>query len=291
MDTGICTLVDLDVPIDELIRHIAAAGFTHVSLSHDPAHAGYQTADGRARLRELLDETELKLNYIHAPLNGWFDLASLDEQTRRATIEATKLSIKACSELNGAAVVTHVSGMLRIPDEQLDNMADLAIASLNELAAYATERDVLLCIENLPRDEDCSKVTLRVMRMLDNDDIHYCVDPCHATILNPEAVELMRTMAPRVKVTHLSDTMGEADSHLIPYDGNVDWSAVTGMLGEAGFNGVVDLESSLWMLRLRHSDKALHREDALPCSLDKYLARAHEAARRLGESITVARNS
>jgi sugar phosphate isomerase/epimerase len=291
MDTGICTLVDLDVPIEELLRHIAAAGFTHVSLSHDPAHSGYQTADGRARLRELLAETELTLNYIHAPLNGWFDLASLDEQTRRATIEATKLSIKACAELGGAAVVTHVSGMLRIPDEQLDDMAQQAMLSLDELAAYAAQRDVLMCIENLPRDEDCSKVTLRVMRLLENEDIHYCVDPCHATIQNPDAVELMRMMAPRVKVTHLSDTMGDADSHLIPFEGNVDWVSVASMLGDAGYNGVVDLESSLWMLRLRHSDKALHREDALPCSLEKYLARAQEAARRLGESITVARNS
>ncbi|MCB1220997.1 MAG: sugar phosphate isomerase/epimerase [Planctomycetales bacterium] len=291
MDTGICTLVDLDVPIDELVRAIAAAGFSHVSLSHDPAHAFYQTADGRARLRDLLDETGLRLNYIHAPLARWVDLASLDEQTRRASIELTKLALKACGELDGNAVVAHVSGLLRIPDSQLDAMAGRALESLDELAAYAGEHGVMLCIENLPGIEDCSKVTLRVMRMLENDDIHFCVDPCHATILNPDAVELMRMMAPRVKATHLSDTMGEADSHLIPYEGNVDWGSVTSMLGEAGYDGVVDLESSLWMLRMRHDQHRLHREDPLPCSLEKYLEKAQLAARRLGEQIRAARRN
>ncbi len=291
MDTGICTLVDLDVPIDELVRRIAAAGFSHVSLSHDPAHAVYQTADGRARLRGLLDETGLSLNYIHAPLAGWIDLASLDEQTRRASIEVTKLSLKACSELAGNAVVAHVSGLSEIPDEQLDEMARQAIRSLDELSAYAVDHGVMMCIENLPRTEDCSKVTLRVMRMLENDNIHYCMDPCHAAIQNDEAVELMRMMAPRVRVTHLSDTLGDADSHLIPFEGNVDWGSVTSLLGENGYSGVVDLECSLWMLRMRLGADAMHREDPLPCSLDKYLAKAQEAARRLGEAITVARNS
>ena len=291
MDTGICTLVDLDVPVDELIRQIAAAGFTHVSLSHEPGHSGYQTADGRARLRSLLDETGLRLNYIHAPLNGWFDLASLDEQTRRVTIEATKLSLNACAELAGNAVVAHASGMFVIPDEQLDEMAQRSLDSLDELAVHAGKLGVRMCIENLPRTEDCSKVTLKVMQKLENDAVHYCIDPCHASILNPEAVELMRNMAPRVAVTHLSDTMGDADSHLIPLDGAVDWSSVTSMLGEAGFNGVVDLESSLWMLRLRHNENTLHRGDSLPCSLDRYLTRAQEAAIRLGEAITAARNN
>ena len=291
MDTGICTLVDLDVPIDELVRAIAAAGFSHVSLSHDPAHTGYQTADGRRRFRALLDETGLKLNYIHAPLSGWIDLASLDEQTRRASVEATKMSVRACGELGGQAVVAHASGLFVIPDEQLDEMARQAIRSLDELAECADECGVMMCIENLPRIEDCSKVTLRVMRLLENDSIHYCVDPCHATIQNDEAVELMRSMAPRVKVTHMSDTMGEADSHLIPFEGNVDWGSVTSLLGDAGYNGVVDLESSLWMLRMRHEDGEEHREDPLPCSLERYLEKAQHAARRLGESILAARNS
>lgn len=291
MDTGICTLVDLDEPVDGLIRSIAAAGFSHVSLSHDPAHSGYQTADGRARLRGLLDETGLKLNYIHAPLAGWIDLASLDEQTRRASIEATKLSVKGCAELGGSAVVAHASGMFEIPDGQLDEMARQSIRSLDELAEFAADHGVQVCIENLPRVEDCSKVTLRVMRMLENEAIGYCVDPCHAAIHNEDAVELMRGMAPRVTVTHLSDTMGEADSHLIPFEGNVDWGSVTSLLGEAGYDGVVDLECSLWMLRMRHEADAPHREDPLPCSLEKYLSKAQEAARRLGEAIRVARTS
>ncbi|MCB1218095.1 sugar phosphate isomerase/epimerase [bacterium] len=289
MDTGICTLVDLDVPIDELVRAIAAAGFSHVSLSHDPAHAMYQTADGRARLRALLDETGLRLNYIHAPLAGWVDLASLDEQTRRASLELTKLSIMACGELAGNAVVAHVSGLFEIPEAQLDGMATQALSSLDELAACAGEHGVMMCIENLPCVEDCSRVTARVMRLLDNADIHFCLDPCHATIMNDNAVELMRMMAPRVRVTHLSDTMGEADSHLIPFEGNVDWGSVTSLLGAAGYDGVVDLESSLWMLRMRHAEGRPHREDPLPSSLEKYLARAQNAARRLGESIRAAR--
>src|SRR5688572_18626924 len=71
---GISTLVDLDLPMPELLERIAAAGFTHIGLSHDVQHAGYHTAAGRRALAGWLAHSGLSLDYIHPPIAAWVDM-------------------------------------------------------------------------------------------------------------------------------------------------------------------------------------------------------------------------
>lgn len=289
MDTGICTLVDLDKPVDELSQMIARAGFSHISLSHDVLHAGYNFPGRITELRQLWQEVGLRLNYIHAPLEYYLDLASLDGQVRRASIEINKLALSACSRLDGRAVVAHIMNGPLGPGETTEQRVEAGLESLRELGQYASDHGVTLCVENLPLDMDCGGVSLAVIRAMDVPGVGVCLDSCHAWIKNPKAPALVRELAPRVQVTHFSDTMGEYDSHLIPGEGIADFSEITDELGKAGYSGVIDLECSLWMLRQRHEKDAEHPDDPVPCSAAHYLERAQLAAKRLGEQLKQAR--
>src|ERR1041384_1153561 len=120
MLTGISTLVDLEVPLPQLCEMIAAAGFDCVSLCHNVEHSGYHSSAGRRQIAALLDRHELQLDYIHPPIQAYYDLTSLDEQVRRLTLEMLKLTIFACAELGGRAVTVHACNERRPLDQELD---------------------------------------------------------------------------------------------------------------------------------------------------------------------------
>jgi sugar phosphate isomerase/epimerase len=294
MHIGISTLIDLDQPLDSLVVQIAAAGFTHVSLSHNVEHAGYHLPGRRQALRKLLAELGLKLNYIHAPLERYYDLTSLNPQVRRASIEIMKICIEASAELGGDGVVLHVmNGMLDEGDSLKERVA-AGIGSLKELAACAKSLKVRISAENLPLSLDCGVVSLAVLRALGKLKVGICLDACHASMNTPSGMPLMQELAPRVWHTHLSDTRGGHDSHLIPGAGSVDFPAVAWALGQAGFDGVVDLECSLWMLRYRKATGQLAPGDPPASDIAwittaQYLEQAAQAARWIGGMIEKAR--
>jgi sugar phosphate isomerase/epimerase len=289
MDTGICTLVDLDVPLAELSRAIAAAGFSHISLSHDVLHSGYNFPGKLQPLRELWDELGLRLDYVHVPLAYYLDLSSLDPQVRRASLEINKLAIRAAGLLGGRGVAVHgMNGDLG-PGETVAQRVRTGLESLRELLEYAGGHGVVLGLENLPLDLDCGRVSHELLRAsAELDGLGVCLDSCHATIKNPEARALVGELAPRVVLTHFSDTQGGDDSHLIPGQGVADFDCITRELGRAGFSGVVDLECSLWMLRNRTRKGCPHPGDPPLVELGEYLAQAQAAAQRIAQQINAA---
>ncbi|MBN2083551.1 sugar phosphate isomerase/epimerase [bacterium] len=290
MDTGISTLVDLDLPMDELAPMIADAGFKYISLSHDVKHAGYHLPEGRERLLKLWDGLGLKLNYIHPPLECYHDLTSLDQQVRRSTIELMKLAMHATAELGGSSITIHIANDAQIPDEQFPPRIAAGLESLKELLEFAEVVGVTLCQENLPNTFDAGRLSLEIIKATAGwNNLRICLDACHATMQNPHALEFVAGIAPRIFTTHFSDTMGEEDSHLVPGEGNVDFPGIAEIMGKAGYNGVIDLECSVWMLRRRRERGQAHPDDPVPCSTEHYLARAQLAAARIAEQVEDAR--
>lgn len=286
MDISISTLVDLTMPLEDLLEAIAAAGFDKASLSHQVEHSGYHLPGRIPELKSLLNRNGLRLNYIHAPLERYFDLCSTNRYLRWATVELMKVPLQACAELGGACVVAHPMNGPLGPGDTDEARIEAGLESIAELAEFALEQGVVLALENLPLNLDAGRVGLEVIRRATQDGVGVCIDTCHARIENPDMLELVRELAPRVVATHCSDTWGAKDTHLIPGEGCVDFPAVAELLREAGYLGALDLECSVWMLRLRHESGRLHQGDPpqadIPwISTAQYLAWSAAAARRI----------
>ncbi len=302
---GISTLVDLDLSMPELLDRVASAGFTHVGLSHDVAHAGYHSAAGRRQLAAWLSASGVALDYIHPPITAYIDLCSLDEGVRAYSIALHEFIIRACSELGGQALTVHANNELRTAREEDAERAAAGRAALEVLGRLAEREGVLVCVENQPGYMDSERVTQALLPLIaDLPGVALTLDPNHARIGNPEYLELVQRMAPRVQATHFSDTMGEHDSHQIPGEGAVDFAAVARLLGAAGFGqpssggsgrlpagrqAVLNLESSLWMLRRRLAAGQPQPGDpeTLPTT-DEYLTRCADSARRIAAAIEAA---
>lgn len=286
MKLGISTLVDMDVPFAELAGLIAKAGFSHISLSHDVMHSGYHRPVSRREIIEVLAEHGLKLNYIHAPIRCYLDLTSPAPQVRRAALETVKMAILAARALDGNGVVVHLANDKQIDHDEFPERIEHGCTSVRELSACGADYGITVAFENQALSEDRGLLALKIINALwDWDGLALCLDTCHAWMVPKEARELVADLAPRVAITHFSDTMGREDSHLLPFEGTVDFAYVAQQLRQSGFDGVVDLECSLWMLRRRHEHKLLHPEDAMPCSTWHYLERAVDGARRIATEL------
>lgn len=314
MNTGISTLVEPGLPIGGLCASIAAAGFSHVSLCHDVRHSAYHLPEGRAALMRSLRDTGLRLNYIHPPIEAYFDLTSLDRTVRRLSIEALMLPLEACADLGGQALTIHACNEYELPQEQLIPRTEAGLEALAEVSRRAEGSGVRICVENQPNPYGSQTVTLALLRggiiagAPGFENIWCTLDPNHATMDNPAATELIAEMGPRVRAAHFSDNFGSLDSHNIPFEGKVDWQAVATALGAGGFlaagadpwatvdgyTPVVDLEASLWMLRKRSAKGRPHPGDPSPeyvsaWALEDYLARCQQAAQRIGGMLEAAR--
>jgi len=308
MRTGISTLVDLEIPLPRLLELIASTGFDCVGLSHSVEHSGYHTPSGRREIRRLLETYGLELDYIHPPIQAYYDLTSMDEQVRRVGIEITKMSIGACAELGGRAITVHLCNTKQFPREELTERADAGLRSLEELLPIAADAGVLFCAENLPGNFAANAVTLEVLRRYDGEGLWVTLDPNHAWIGSDDPLGLVRELAPRVRATHICDNFGRADSHLLPFTGKVDFRGVGQALSAAGFStergDVVNLECSVGMQRRRVHSGKLHEGDpgwrppeankaikaermfgVEPPSTGDYLMMAHSAASRIAAQI------
>src|SRR5438105_3740193 len=236
MLTGISTLVDLEVPLPQLCEMIAAAGFDCISLSHNVEHSGYHTAAGRRSIAALLDRHELQLNYIHPPIQAYYDLTSLDEQVRRLTLEMLKLSIFACAELGGRCVTVHACNERRFPVEELADRTAAGLRALEVIVPFAQSQEVMFCLENLPCHYSAHGVTMELLKHCDLPGLYVTLDPNHAWVRCEDPRALVRQLAPRTRATHISDTFGQFDSHLLPGRGKVELDFVARELAGAGFS-------------------------------------------------------
>lgn len=86
-----------------------------------------------------------------------------------------------------------------------------------------------------------------------------CWDFGHANIVGLDQQHALRKVGKRLKCVHIQDNHGDADEHLLPFMGNVDWYMVTDVLAEIGFEGALSLEAGGFS---RQIPRAMHEHVA-----------------------------
>ena len=122
------------------------------------------------------------------------------------------------------------------------------LALFRALLPIAEEEGVILCIENMPMKAHAISRTQRMyefVREIDHPSLGMCLDTGHANVFGDDCGEMVRLIAPVLKVLHVHDNAGDKDSHLSPYQGTVDWESFAAALREISFAGVLSIEASL----------------------------------------------
>ncbi|MEN8245955.1 MAG: sugar phosphate isomerase/epimerase family protein [Thermodesulfobacteriota bacterium] len=185
---------------------------------------------------------------VHAPFFE-INIAAYCKAIRETSIRITKSAIDMCHALNGKTLIVHngdytykISGATRHNHPALEMQWASNLAALQEINAYANDKGVTICLENIIINDtsiDRCYADLLDIREAVGDSLKFTLDMGHAR-LSEGADEGIHVLGDAIGHIHLSDNFGEIDDHLPLGDGNYDYSAYIDFL--KNFNHVITLE-------------------------------------------------
>jgi sugar phosphate isomerase/epimerase len=240
MKTAICTSFDYGIPFAQVIPMIKEAGFEVISLGANPGHSNYHTAEGRIRIRKLVDKFDLEIDSVHAPFPEGDRLFSLNDAERLESIRQCEIAIDTAAEMNGRIVVIHLIQPYGIPHgAERDRMIVLGKESIKELEAYAIEKDVKVALENGQR-LDYDQVVEDCLSEFKSDFIGFCYDSGHENV-QKTCFRMLEKFGHHLLTVHLHDNLG-SDTHMLPYEGNIDWDKFREIFHALPYSGNLILE-------------------------------------------------
>ncbi len=226
--------------------------------------------DEVATIKARADELGLEYEFIHAPFHHINEMW-MPGMGYLTVFDYMKESIDAAAENGIKSVITHVSSGWKAPQ-----VNDLGLARYDELVLYARERGVVLAFENLRL---LGNLACLVDRYWDLDNVRFCFDCGHEHCYT-KTVSMMDVFTTHVCCMHIHDNFGRAledrtsdpDLHLLPFDGDYDYTQMMRKLDAYGYAGSLMLEVSQ-----KRSDTYL------AMSHEAYLATCYDRIKKISE--------
>lgn len=190
------------------------------------------------RFREMIESAGISCS-VHAPICDW-NIGSLSERLRRASLEETVDTIRASAELGAATVTVHPGlGSLAV-DGMNARAAELARGSMREVDRAAREYGVTVAVENMPAVPFfLGQTAEELAHIVEGTDLGICFDIGHANTAG-QIDAMIDTFGDRIVNIHIHDNNGKRDEHLTIGDGSIDFGAVLPRLSFYRRNWIIE---------------------------------------------------
>jgi D-psicose/D-tagatose/L-ribulose 3-epimerase len=174
------------------------------------------------------------------------DLIHPDKGIRDNGMAYVKGAIQAVHDLGGNNFVgplySAVGRTWQSTAEERAKDTDLLVENLGELAKYAADYDVVLCVEPLNRFEtsfiNLAWQAIEVVDRVDHPNCQIMLDTFHMNIEEKNLGNAIRAVGPRLHHLHACENDRGA-----PGTGNVPWDEVSKALNDISYDGPVVIES------------------------------------------------
>ena len=214
----------------------------------------YVYTSTEAEMREFLEreansakEAGVVISQIHGPWR--YPPMDLTPEDLNERMDKMKRAVLATEAIGSKYMVIHPImpfGTADIQDGKEKETFEMNISFMTELATYAGEHGVTVCIENMPMLGFSIARPAKILELVlavGLDSFMICLDTGHVSVfddLSPSE-EILR-LGKYLKVLHIHDNLGDKDAHLFPTLGRVNWGGVKESLDAIGFDGVFSLE-------------------------------------------------
>jgi len=235
------------------LEEIASFGFDAVEVFATRSHVDYHDGAALDALAEWLRDTGLRLHGIHAPImekfgrgDRWegrtFSLTASGAAERQEAVREAVLALDLARRTQVDVLVVH----LGVPRGQAGGPAgsarDAALRSLEEIHRAAAPLGVRVAAEVIPNDLSAPE---SLVRLLEEDvplsGAGVCLDFGHAFLMG-DVVDAVEQVAGYLITTHVHDNDQRNDSHLVPFDGRIDWPSAMVALQKVGYEGTLLFE-------------------------------------------------
>ncbi len=230
MEYGLSTYLYVDQRLSShILDKILGAGFQNMELFAARQHLDYTDRNHVRDVAQWFRDHQVKLHSVHAPLYGDADwgrsgglavsVAYLERRLRIDSMDEIKRALDIADYLPFRYLIVHMG----LPDEEYDlSKFDAVMTSLEHLKVSAKDRDVQLLLENVPNELGTPERLVEFLQYT-RLNVKICFDTGHAHMTHGlhAAFETLRTY---IASTHVHDNRREKDDHLMPFDGEIDWT-------------------------------------------------------------------
>lgn len=219
------------------------SGFTSfdefLTLARDAGFDGFFTDEGFAddfdalkAARAKADRLGLFFETSHSTMRGAPSLWGADANAADSYLEVLRRNITNCAHLDIPTLVVHVT-------PPLDGTASFETGAqrLRAIVDLAETAHVRLAFENTSP----SDFIFRTLDLFREPFVGFCYDSGHEAKQSPER-HYLPELGDRLFCTHLHDTGAGGATHLIPFDGTIDFARVTRELHGTPYAGPLTLE-------------------------------------------------
>lgn len=111
------------------------------------------------------------------------------------------------------------------------------------------------------------------MKNIESDHLGFCYDSGHENCFHQDA-DCLSLYGNRLFAVHLDDNFGDADTHLLPYDGTVNWNSIKEKLKKCESIDYLTLEVDF---NPKHEKSQIYKG----LSAEEFLALAYEKTLKL----------
>lgn len=219
--SGISTTVDYSIEINILFKLFSKYKFHFVSIGADFRHNFFPDKNKLADLIKLADEYNLQVDSVHVPFGDDYDLANPLEGKRLKAVDNVLRFLDYSSNPNIPIAILHPHHYLH---ETKEKTLTKAVESIKMVLSKKPD-NVKIAVENLP-DGRGSWIAEQLLSVFNAMEIGFCYDSSHENMSGPP-FHLLEKHYSRLVTCHLSDNNGASDEHLVPGEGNIDWSQVS----------------------------------------------------------------
>lgn len=258
----------------DTLKCIRDAGF-------DSVFTGFWDDEKTAVFKDTSARLGLRYESIHAPFGGincmWDEGEKGDEYVRRLCAVADT-----CARFDIGYFTLHC---MNVPEFNVDVTAPLKWSQLGldrfaRVVEYAGERGVKACFENVEFPQFELKGLLENLCARGYTSLGWTWDVGHEHCYSAPDFDLTAHFGEMLTGTHVHDNFGQSDphvvtwnddSHILPFDGTIDFRRVGRELKKCGYAGTITLETGRKPMVPWYRDM----------KIDEFLAVAHERAVRI----------
>lgn len=220
----------------------------------------------------------MELSFIHAPVKK-IDLVWTEGEEGRQRMEDLIYWLQQCADNGIPCMVCHVWTKFAPVEPN-----PIGLDRFSALLQLAERLGVQVAFENA----EVGKFMTAIRRHLwSSPAAGFCFDSGHELCYNG-GIDQLAEFGDKLLCVHLNDNMGQTsaeitsadDSHMMPFDGKVDWISVARRLNACGYHGALTLEIKMANKPGRHT-----HDRYAPLSSQELLALAFQKAVQLEKMI------
>ena len=239
-ETQICisNLYLYEQPLERTLKAMESSPYSNWEIMDESPNS--LTDETVSRIASVAESGPIQIN-VHAPFTS-VGYSSLDEETRRHSLEGLVSTIRHASSLRSRYVVVHPAQRYGVdPDEEFQ----LFVEGVRQMA-HAAGEGMWVLVENAIRRTPLFNSTVAECKSfftsLSEENVGLCLDAGHANM--GEGVQAYaQALFDCVRNVHIHDNNGLRDSHLEVGAGTVDWRVFLGYMKRRGYRHYLTVET------------------------------------------------